>query len=167
VDVVAPDNEVISVTNAVVCKAALPDWEFGREAVGEASLDESDGSFEGDHLWGEEEMDVVGHDDEGVEFIAAFGSVVLECFDEEFGVGGDLKEAAAVVGSAGDEEGSGTGCAGGDRHRAIVVLFVLFGEAVWNCGGVGDRLRRLELRVPQGLKPVCCLMVLARLKPCP
>jgi len=50
---------------------------------------------------------VVGHDDEGVEFVVAFRSVVLEGFDEEFGVAFDLKEAAAVVGSAGDEEGSG------------------------------------------------------------
>jgi hypothetical protein len=52
-------------------------------------------------------MDVVGHDDEGVEFVVAFRSVVLEGFDEEFGVAFDLEEAAAVVGSAGDEEGSG------------------------------------------------------------
>lgn len=56
--------------------------------------------WEGFVACGDDEVDVVGHDDEGVEFIAAFGSVVLEGFDEEFGVGGDLKEAAAVVGSA-------------------------------------------------------------------
>jgi hypothetical protein len=42
---------------------------------------------------------------------------VLEGFDEEFGVAFDLEEAAAV---AGDEEGAGAGCAGGDRHAAIV-----------------------------------------------
>jgi hypothetical protein len=64
---------------------------------------------------------VVGHDDEGVEFVVSFspsqlagrgprfGAVVLEGFDEEFGVAFDLKEAAAVVGSAGDEEGAGAG----------------------------------------------------------
>ena len=52
-------------------------------------------------------MDVVGHDDEGVKLVVAFGSVVLEGFDKEFGVALDLKEAAAVVGSAGDEESSG------------------------------------------------------------
>jgi hypothetical protein len=49
-------------------------------------------------------VDVIGQDDEGVEFVVAFGSVMLEGFDEEFGVTLDLKEAAAVVGSAGDEE---------------------------------------------------------------
>jgi hypothetical protein len=35
-------------------------------------------------------------------------------------VDGDLEEAAAVVGSAGDEEGSGAGGAGRDRDSAIV-----------------------------------------------
>jgi len=106
VDVGAADFELFGVADAVVGKASLPDGEPGGEAVGEASLDESDGAFEG-FLRGEEEVDVVRHDDEGVEFVVAFRSVVLEGFDEEFGVALDLKEAAAVVGSAGDEEGSG------------------------------------------------------------
>jgi len=52
-------------------------------------------------------MDMVGHDDEGVKFVVSFGAVMLEGFDEEFGVTFDLKEATAVVGSASDEEGAG------------------------------------------------------------
>ena len=67
-------------------------------------------------MWGEEEVDVVGHGDEGVEAVVALGAVVLEGFEEEEGVGGDLEEAAGVVGAAGDEEGAGLGGAGGDRH---------------------------------------------------
>jgi hypothetical protein len=67
-------------------------------------------------LPGEEEVNVIGHDDEGVEFVVAFGSVVLEGFEEEFGVAVDLEEAAAVVGCAGDEVGAGAGGAGRDRH---------------------------------------------------
>lgn len=43
-----------------------------------------------------------------MEFPASFGFVVLESFDEEFGAALDLKEVAAIVGSAGDEEGTGT-----------------------------------------------------------
>jgi hypothetical protein len=105
-DVVVADFEIFGVADAMVGEAALPDREFGGEAVGEASLDESDSAFES-FLRGEEEMNVVGHDDEGVEFVVSFGTVVLEGFEEEFGVAFDLKEAAAVVGSAGDEEGSG------------------------------------------------------------
>jgi len=93
-------------------------WGVWRRGGGEASFDETDGSLEG-FLRGEEQVEVVGHDDEGVEFVVTFGSVVLEGFEEEFGVGGDLEEAATVVGSAGDEEGSGAGCAGWDRIRRL------------------------------------------------
>jgi hypothetical protein len=75
--------------------------------MGEASFDESYGTLEGDGLWGDEEVDVIGHDDEGVEFVVAFGSVVLKGFEEEFGVAVDLEEAAAIVGCAGDEVRAG------------------------------------------------------------
>jgi hypothetical protein len=53
---------------------------------------------------GDEEMDVVGHDDEGVEFVEALMSVVLEGFEEEAGGGFDLEEAAALRGDGGEEE---------------------------------------------------------------
>ncbi len=46
-DVVAADLEVFGVADAVVGEAALPDGEFGGEAVGEASFDETDGALEG------------------------------------------------------------------------------------------------------------------------
>jgi hypothetical protein len=108
-NVVVADAVVVCVTDAVVGEASLPDGEFGGKAVGAASsvkMAESAGSFES-LLWSEKQVDVVGHDDEGVEFAVSLGSVVLEGFDEEFGVAFDLEEAAAVVGSAGDEEGAG------------------------------------------------------------
>ena len=57
-------------------------------------------------------MDVVGHDDEGVEFVCALGAVVLEGCEEELGVCGKLEETTAVVGDGGDEE-----CAGGGGSR--------------------------------------------------
>lgn len=50
----------------------------------------------------------------------SFGAVVLKSFDEEFGVALDLEEEAAIIGSAGDEEGARPRCTGGDRHSAIV-----------------------------------------------
>ena len=62
---------------------------------------------------------MVGHDDEGVEFVVSFGAIVLEGFDEEFGVAFDLKEPTTVVGSAGDEEGTGAECAGGIAMRRL------------------------------------------------
>jgi len=105
-NIAVPDAVVFCVADAVVGEASLPDGEFGGEAVREASLDDSDGSFES-LLRCEKQVDVIGHDDEGVEFVVSFGAIVLEGFDEEFGVAFDLEETAAVVGSAGDQEGAG------------------------------------------------------------
>ncbi len=116
VDVVAVLFVIVSVADAVVGEASLPDGEGGVEAVGEAPFDEHHGSFEGDVLWGKEEMDVVGHDDEGVETVVAFVAVMLEGFEEELGCAVDLKEAASVVSDACDEVGSRQVLAFGDRH---------------------------------------------------
>lgn len=74
----------------------------------EAALDEVHDLGDGFGVRGEKKVDVVGHDDEGAEFVCAFGAVVLEGFEEEFRVRRDLEEAAAIVGDGGDEE-----CAGG------------------------------------------------------
>ena len=117
VDIVAVGFKVCAVADAVVGVAALPDGEFRGQAVGEAAFDEAHGAFESDGLWGEEEVDVVGHDDEGVEEIVAFGAVVLEGFEEEVAVGGELEEAAGVVGAGGDEVSAGAGGAARDRHE--------------------------------------------------
>jgi hypothetical protein len=105
-NVIAANVEVRNVADAVVREAALPDGKLGSEPMGVASLDESDCALQG-CLWCEEKMDVVGHNDESVKLVVALGSIVLESFDEEFGVALDLKEMAAIVGSAGDEESSG------------------------------------------------------------
>ena len=120
----------MGVADAMVGEATLPDRELGCEAVRKAALDEAHYSFEGDSLRGEDQMNVIGHDDEGVQLVVALASVVLKCFHEEFGVDGKLEEAATVVGRSGDEEDAGAGSASGDRHTAIV------------------------RRVPQGLKPL-------------
>lgn len=45
---------------------------------------------------------------------------MLEGFEEELGVSGDLEDSAAVVGDGGDEEGSVAGGAGGGRHATIL-----------------------------------------------
>lgn len=147
VDVAAMGLEVGVVADAVVGEAALPDGEVGREAVGEAAFDVSDGS--GEIVRGEEEVDVVGHDDEGMELVEALVAVVLEGFDEEFGVGGELEEAAAVVRDCGDEESAGSG-------------------GSWRLGHVGSLVGGLALRTAFGRAegPAARLDV-ARLKPGP
>ena len=45
-NVAMADAVVCGVADAVVGEASLPDGKLGGEAMGEASLDESDGSFE-------------------------------------------------------------------------------------------------------------------------
>jgi hypothetical protein len=46
-------------------------------------------SFEGDVGWGDDEVEMVGHDDVGVQKIA--GAVVVDGFEEEYGVALDWK----------------------------------------------------------------------------
>ncbi len=71
------DFEVFRVADAMVGEASLPDGELRGKTVRKASLDQSNSAFERDGLWGQKDVDVVGHDDEGVEFVVTFGSVVL------------------------------------------------------------------------------------------
>jgi hypothetical protein len=121
VDVVSTGVEVFCIADAVVDEASLPDWEFGGEAVGETAFDEVHGLGESFILRGEDEMDVVGHYDEGMEKVMLFGAVVLEGFEEEFGVVRDLKDAAAVVADGGDEEGALVGGSLRDSHWGSLV----------------------------------------------
>jgi hypothetical protein len=73
-DVFAVGDEVVAVAHAAVGKSALPDGELGGEASGEAAFDELDGALKSDLLRREEKVDVVGHDDEGVELVMAFAA---------------------------------------------------------------------------------------------
>ncbi len=82
-DVRTADLELFCVADAMVSKAALPDWHLRGEAAGETAFDEADGTFERDGFGREREMDVIGHDDEGVEFVVAEFAVVLNGFDQE------------------------------------------------------------------------------------
>ena len=63
-------------------------------------------------------MDVIGHDDVGVQQVA--DAVVVDGVEEEVGVAFDLEESAAIVGGCGDEVSAWFGGAARDRHSAIV-----------------------------------------------
>lgn len=118
VDVGLTGGEVLGALDEVVGVAALPDGEFGGEAVGVAAFDEVHDLREGFVAWGEDEVGVIRHEDEGVEEVV--GAIVLEGFEEEFGVAGDLEDAATIVGNGGDEESA---CGGGslrDCHGVSV-----------------------------------------------
>ncbi len=115
-DVISVREEVLLVAHAAVSESSLPDGKFGFEATGEAAFDEHQRSLNGDDLWGEEQVNVVRHDDEGMEFVVPFAAVVLEGIEEQLGVGGCLEETAAVPGLGTDEEGSVACCSGRDSH---------------------------------------------------
>jgi len=56
--------------------------------------------------WRDEDMDVVGHDDEAMELEAAFLAMLEERCDEEFGVGCALEVAMLLEGRDGDRVGA-------------------------------------------------------------
>ena len=116
VDVGTAGLEVIGIENDVVGEASLPGGEFRGEAPGKSALDEVHDLRDGFVVWSDEQVDVVGHEDKRVDFVVAFGAVVLECFEEEFGVCWELEEAATIVGDGRDEEGAGSGGSLRDCH---------------------------------------------------
>ena len=67
VEIVATDVVVGGISDAVIGKSSLPDREFGGEAMREAAFDELHRSFEGEVGWSDDEVEMVGHDDVGVE----------------------------------------------------------------------------------------------------
>jgi len=83
----------------------LPYAQFGFQPEGESSLDVLHGFFERD-IFGRcnQKVDVVGHEDEGMEMIAAFFAIIAQCGEEKFGMRFDLKQPAAVCRVRGDKE---------------------------------------------------------------
>jgi hypothetical protein len=74
---------------------------------------------------------MIRHNNECVKLLATRVAIVLQRFEEQFGVGRDLKETATIVSRTRNKEGAKAWCSGGNRHAEIV------------------RCTR-----PQGLKPV-------------
>jgi hypothetical protein len=98
---------VVLVVDAVVGEASFPDVQFAFQVEGEDSFDELHCFFEGDVGGGcYQEMDVIGHDDECVEFQAVLLALLLEDFDQEKGVLFYLEEASAIGCGACDEVGA-------------------------------------------------------------
>jgi hypothetical protein len=107
VDVVAMHFEIAPVFDAALCEAVFPDGHFGFEAEGESAFNELHGLLDGDDWRGrEKDVDVIGHEDEGVDLIAASGTIFVQELYQEFCVGASLEKAAAIGGNGGDEEGA-------------------------------------------------------------
>ena len=85
--------------------------------MGEAAFDELHRSFDRDVGWSDDEVEMVGHDDVGVQEIA--GAIVVDGFEEEGGIALDLEESAAIVGGCGDEVSAWAGGAAGIAIRRL------------------------------------------------
>ncbi|HWW96368.1 MAG TPA: hypothetical protein VNY74_01665 [Edaphobacter sp.] len=73
---------IVGVDDAVICIAPLPDIQLTLQSKGEASLYELHCFFERDLRGGcDEQVDMIGHDDEGVELKAILFSLLLKNVD--------------------------------------------------------------------------------------
>lgn len=98
---------VLEICDATAVIAAFPYVELALKAKREASLDVLHRLFQRNIRGGsQQEMSVVGHDDERVQFQATLISLVLEDVEEEACILLDLKEASAGRGDGGDEVGA-------------------------------------------------------------
>jgi len=68
----------------------------------EAASDVLHGIWQG--FGGDQQMNVVGHHDEGVESVEAFAAIVLQCVDEKPGGGWVTENRSALCGDGCDEE---------------------------------------------------------------
>lgn len=101
---------VASICDAMLVVAALPDLsgEVLANCEGEASLDQLDAAFDGVIVgWRDQDVNVVGHDDEAVESKATLFAITREGIQHEVGVCGALEYATALMGDRGYGEGFG------------------------------------------------------------
>jgi len=130
VHVLAATIELLAVEYEMIGKPALPYGELGAplgaELVREAAFDPL--HRPGEIVRVEQQVNVVGHHDKGVELIETFGAVVLQRLDEESGVSVILEDSTAVVGDGGDEEGARVGGSRRVRHAQSIIDFVSVGE---------------------------------------
>ena len=131
---------IAGVLDAMESKTWLPHAELGFQPEGESALDILHGFFEQNNFRRrEKKVDVIGHQDEGVEMIAVFCAILPENVEEEFGVRLDLKESTTVCGIRCDEE-----CPDflrSERHLASLV---------WEAGFAPHALRNLRSAGPKG-----------------
>ena len=124
-DVVNLVGEIFLVADAVLVKTVLPDFSgiLGSEREGEAAFDKLGSAFDG-FFWGEDDVEMIRHDDEGVEEKFISLAVAGEGGNDKFSVLSFLEDAAALVGDgsegvgAGDESHFWSWCGWKGRHTS-------------------------------------------------
>ena len=120
-DVLPLGVEVVFIANAVFMISGVPDLAgcLLTDGEGVATLDELNAA--GGALvdsGSDQDVDVIGHYDEAVEFELSLLSVAQECGDEEVGVRCALEVTAALVGEYGDRVGALLLANRGHKERA-------------------------------------------------
>jgi len=96
---------VLKIANAMIAETRLPDRPTRLQAEREPAFDVLYGALQRDFLcWREEQMDVVGHDDEFVQKIFSVIAIMLESFYQETRRCLATEDRLAVRGDGGDEE---------------------------------------------------------------
>lgn len=105
-NVIELGDEVAGIGDAMGEVSLLPDFSSVLLAHGEgvAAFDELGGLLDG-FGWREQDVDVIRHDDEAVQEEASLIAVAEDGCDKQFGVGGTLEDAAAVVTDGGKRIG--------------------------------------------------------------
>jgi hypothetical protein len=111
-NVVAMVSEILLVANSVVGKSSSPDLSFATEDCSErmriAAFDQLNGVLKRYVVGGsEQEMNMFGHEDEGVDLKSAFAAISVKSFQEEADIVLDNEESSAFPRREGDEVGSG------------------------------------------------------------
>ena len=92
---------IIGIANGPIVEADLPDFHFlvscFADLMGGAALDELNGFFKTCcWAWSQNEVEMVGHDDEFVEEIGVKVTIVEQCVNQDFGIFGDLEDRATL-----------------------------------------------------------------------
>ena len=113
-DVSVVIQEILGVADSMIGETALPDFAFPTEdfseGVGVSAFDELDAVFEC-YITGrsQQEMNVFGHHDEGVDLKSAFAAILVKSFQEEADVILDNEQSSMLPSRECDEIGSGRG----------------------------------------------------------
>jgi hypothetical protein len=114
VDVILMVNEILGVANAVIGKTSLPNFPLTAkdfsQGAGISAFDELDGVLDRDVIGrSQQKMNMLRHQNEGVQLIASSATVAVHCFEKESGVAFDHKKSPALPGRKGYEISSGWG----------------------------------------------------------
>jgi hypothetical protein len=110
-NVISMMHEIQFVANPVICKSSLPDLLISAndcpEFVRVGTFDQLDCAFDRYIQRGsQQEMHVFGHDDESMQFVAAFATIPIDSLQEEADIDFDHEQFAAVVRRKSHEIGS-------------------------------------------------------------